>query len=634
MSLQIVLENFTFENDVAHSVILWRNFNAYGFQWITDWNFTQDNWLFSLVPINFVLYYIFGDEAFVSILSGWGIFIFSIFISGLIALELSSKKSFYIVTITLLYMGSYAHTSGFVSYATSHGITNLFGLISILLVIKYIKDGKNGVLLFSIFLLLITGALSDPWMIASYTLPIILTSFIIAISYKTKRLKLIVLFCVSICSLILVYVIRDILTFLSDSYFRIGSWEVINSNAVFLLRDLGGLFNIIPMISSNYFISSFISLFFVFVLFISSIYYSGILKRNHTLFIFFVFLLFSTAGISLAFMISDIQAKTYSARFLINILFLVPIFIIVIFTKMWDKIHIIQKVFSIFILFLFIFSGILSSKENILNPRINIKSGEAHNLMNFLINNNLNYGYGPYWGSSANAITILSDEDVIIRPIKFDSYGSIIFGDNFQSSSRWYTKFDYPKNQKTFFVVVANDGEECLDIKVCEEGLVKAYGEPIQTLLYQKKKIMVWKHPLINYINIKNLQNIENQEVLFNSDNVMFMGWSKSEKTHRWSLNNTSKIIFTIKDKKKLQGVLSLKIGTLGKQTISIFINEHLVVKDTFQKWNTDDKFTFNPKLLHSDTINNIRFEFSNPHKPNNFDKRKLAMALRVLKIE
>jgi len=138
-------------------------------------------------------------------------------------------------------------------------------------------------------------------------------------------------------------------------------------------------------------------------------------------------------------------------------------------------------------------------------------------------------------------------------------------------------------------------------------------------------------------LNINNQQNLQKKSILFDSMDVVFNGWSHPEKQHRWSLNKSSKITFSLYKHqiiKNLQGKLLLNIGTLGQQEITILINDVLIGKKTINSWNTITTFTFNPQILNQEKENTIQFKFSNAHKPNNGDSRVLAMAFKDLKIE
>jgi hypothetical protein len=506
LSLKVVLGMRGPDPDTYHSIMLWYGVNEYGLSWIKDWIFTQDNWLFSLVPIHFFEFWIFGPKLSLVIVTGWIIFVASTIISGLIALELKAKKSFYTIPIVLIFMGFYAHLYGMVSYSTTHNITNLFGIFSIYILIKLIKS-KNNHLITLIFLCQILSGLSDPWMIPSYTLPIALVAVILFLKSNVfqEKKQYIWLFSTMIISIVLIKTqFLGLLDFLPKMHFAIGNWEVINSNAIFLIKDLGRLFNIIPIINTNLFIFGFISFMVVMILYVISMYLVFSKDISPNKFVFFVFVFFSIGGISLAFLISDVSATDLSARFLINIPYLATIIIFVSFEKNWYRISHLLKFFSLITASLFIISGFLSNVHFLKHPGLSINPQGLDTVVSFLTKNGLNYGYGPYWGSRANAVTGLSQSQIIIRPVLFNkTSGQLIFGGRPESSKRWYQTNDAPVNQKNFFVVVRNDGEECPVVKVCVNGLNQQFGKPLKVLKFGDALILVWDHPLLNWSNKK-----------------------------------------------------------------------------------------------------------------------------------
>ncbi len=129
--------------------------------------------------------------------------------------------------------------------------------------------------------------------------------------------------------------------------------------------------------------------------------------------------------------------------------------------------------------------------------------------------------------------------------------------------------------------------------------------------------------------------NILTKNIPFDSSEVVFSGWSHPEKAHRWSSDNESKIIFSaIDDHKKVEGSLSLHIGTLGEQEIKVIINNQYIGSKKVNGWNKDIQFKFDPEILNNNKINIIKFEFPNAHKPNKTSQRILAMALMSFIIE
>jgi len=503
-SLRVVVNLFGIEADTCHSIMLWHGVNAHGLTWLKDWNYTQDNWLFSLVPFHFLGFLLFGAKPAVAVVAGWLIFVLSAFISGLVAWQLNAKRSAFLIPLTLLFLGLYAHSSGYASYSTSHNVTNLFGLASLLLMMKWTKNRNTSTLLF-ILLLLITGAISDPWMLAAYNLPIVLVSLLLwkFSQFEIDRTDCIKLFLTSTGSFIAAKSqLFGALNFLSDMHYHLGDWGAIKNNSMFLIKDLGGLLNIFPFQNSNEFIPAVLSIGIIAILLFVNITIATQknMYAHQCLLVFCTFSFFSIGGIFLAFVLSSVEADNISARFLLNCLFLIVIALGVLIDLNWERLSITQKAFYASVVALFLTSGITSTFQFWQSPEFGLKDGGTNSLIDFLQKNNLSYGYGPYWGSNANAVTAVSKSAIRIRPVLFDKEnGMMIAGKRPESSKRWYTIEDLPPGQKEYFVFVKSDGEECPDINLCIRGLSKQFGDPAKLLKYGEATILVWDHSLLGY---------------------------------------------------------------------------------------------------------------------------------------
>jgi|GEM_PF-560331 len=644
-SLKVVLGLFAFDVDSSHSLMLWYGVNSFGLSWLKDWLFTPDNWLFSLVPIHFLEFLIFGVRPMLVILTGWFIFMLSALVSGLIAWQLKAKRSAFLIPLMLIFVGFYAHSKGYVSYSTSHNITNLFGLISLSLLIQWFKNRQSIFLLFILFFL-VAGALSDPWLIGTYNLPIVLVSLILWLFpvYKTNRTDFIKLFFVSTGSIIVVQTqFFGMLNFLPKMQFLRGSWNSINSNFVFLIKDLGALLNIFPFHASNDFIPGLVSIIVIGALIAKSINIIFIKSSTFPEFNFFAFSLFviiSTGGIILAFVLTSVPAANYSARFLLNVLYLIVIILGVSMDLHWGRFSTALRSVFTSVVILFLVSGVVSNLHLWKNFSAPMKNENVYSLIDFLRKNNLSYGYGPYWGSQANAVTAVSKLEIRIRPVVFNkANGMMEIGTRAESSKRWYTPEDTPPNQKEYFVLLKNDGEECSDIDLCVKGLTKQYGKPSKLLQYNDAFIMVWNHPLIDYY-----EYCFNEKIYFNTNGLgskyCIFGWSGAESWGTWSDGDSS--------------LLVLKIPHIPKSDLNLLIEGHafLAEKHPFQEidvylkdhYLTTLKYTLLnnggiksikiPKafMTNEGAVVSIKFKFKNPKSPAELglsaDTRRLGLGI------
>ena len=146
--------------------------------------------------------------------------------------------------------------------------------------------------------------------------------------------------------------------------------------------------------------------------------------------------------------------------------------------------------------------------------------------------------------------------------------------------------------------------------------------------------IIIPKNIKLDLGNWFNLNKITSEKILFNSKKVIFDSWSQSEKSHRWSLDNTSSIYCKLDETTLYQGKLHLHFGTLEKQRIIVYINGSKIGDKQFNSWDTHTNFDFNPNILKTDAINIITFKLPNAHKPNNGDNRILAIALKSFSLK
>jgi hypothetical protein len=503
-SLKVPFDVIGINADICHSLMLWNGIKDFGISWLNDWTFCQDNWLFSLFPINFLGFWLFGAKPVIAVLCGWLFFVLAALVSGLVAWQLDARRSAFLIPPALLFSGLYAHSYGFVSHPASHNITNLFGLASLLLMIMWVKKQQTSILFF-ILLLLAAGAISDPWMLPAYNVPFVIVSILLLLSpsIKVDRIDSIKLLLVSSCSILVAKNhFFGALNFLIDMDFQLGNWSTIKNNFVFSIKDLGGLLNIFPFHNSNDLIPAVLSIGIIAILIFKNINIvsSKNLHISKEVFIFFIFSFFSIGGILPALILSSIEANIGSSRFLLNCFYLTAIGLGVLIDLNWQRLPKAQRVFSASVIILFMLSGIVSNFQLWKNPVLTLNDNGVSSLIDFLRKNNLTYGYGPYSGSNANAVTAVSNSEIRIRPVHFSkASGRMIVGRRAQSSRRWGRFKDLPADQKQYFVFVESDGEECSDFDLCIKGLSKQFGDPSRVLKFGDASILVWNHPLIPF---------------------------------------------------------------------------------------------------------------------------------------
>lgn len=167
----------------------------------------------------------------------------------------------------------------------------------------------------------------------------------------------------------------------------------------------------------------------------------------------------------------------------------------------WKTMGTAGKYGIVIIYILFVTSGFISNFKYFKKFNFKINDFGVSDTIEFLKDNGLSYGYGPYWGSNANAVTAASMFQIRIVPVGFNrTDGTMVWGKRFQSSRRWYRPENIPKGLEEYFVIVAPDGEVCPDVNLCLSGLTRQFGKPVRRIKWGDNAfILVWDHPLIGY---------------------------------------------------------------------------------------------------------------------------------------
>ncbi len=129
------------------------------------------------------------------------------------------------------------------------------------------------------------------------------------------------------------------------------------------------------------------------------------------------------------------------------------------------------------------------------------------------------------------------------------------------------------------------------------------------------------------------LRGIIPSEVIgHNSRALIYQNWSSAELTHRWSNGKSPRLVFKIDDYQKYEGILKLKIDTLGEQKITILVNGTKIYSDAIDARDKILDVPFDKTQLRNG-VNTLAFELPNARQPGNGDQRVLALALKSFQI-
>lgn len=543
--------------DMFHSILVWEGVREYGLSWLKEWRFTQDNWLFSLIPAQIFFASLSPDQASAIVLSGWSIFFLAAIISGAIAKQLGGKRTPVIVVVMLLLSNAYAHWEGNVAYPVSHNITNLLGLLSVWLILKWLSRPSWWLAAFVGVVQIIAG-LSDPWLLPTYTLPSLIALAIVRIQFNRSQLLKPGLwwFLVALIGLVLLAVktrVFGAFSLMPVMHFSIGDFATISNNIYYLVRNIGGLFALVypvwdshlywPETNISYALPSFIAILALFLYACFKMFRSSDKKVDWVF--FFTFAVLSIGGICSAYIISSVRGNL-AARFEINVLYLVVISLTVFFEATWSQISTKAKLLATMVGILYCIGSATSLVNFIMNSGWPANDKTANELIDVLEKNGLDYGYGPYHGSKSGVVTALTEARIKIRPVSFDNETGRIAFAHPQTHPLWYTESDYAEAQSKFFFYLPKDTPECPNYERCREGLMRDFGAPTSKIPFNGGEIFVWDHSLLNWSNSQPIKASLGKPIVFNNRQFvpLWTGWATPEPWGVWSVSTIAHTYF------------------------------------------------------------------------------------------
>jgi hypothetical protein len=382
----------------------------------------------------------------------FGIFLFSILIFGCLVYILTRN------TISALLFGALAANipaEGYYWFAfpTSHNATIAFGglillvLLSINTSIKTRKEkngiNRTGIPWFSFILLIVLTFLavfSDTIILVWVLIPFF-SAYILFYKEKTRQMNLTCIF-VAIIS-VLAYGIKTyfIPGWLEAEYginsisdiFSVNFPLFFKAQAQLLNQGLYQLMNGGNTVTALDILSALI--FVVFVLYAARNVIYDIQKNKQEKRFFYAIVLISLVLIFVSFLISVYVYDIHAARYLTFGTFVIFALVAVSYQKK-------EKIFMVVVLSLLLLSlisGFIFVSTYDVHP-----NERQYDLITYLADNNLTYGYGTYWDS--NIITYLSGGKVTIRSALFSLNG--IRPDPLNSCDRWW---EYTP-EKTFLI--------------------------------------------------------------------------------------------------------------------------------------------------------------------------------------
>lgn len=532
LSYLTVNATFIINADVSNSPVVWDEINKHGIGILHDWLATPDNWYFSNYPIHFLAFSIFGSSPGVII----GISVLQQYFIALIAsiiIKRETKSNLAYIAIPVLCLFSWvAHNLGYISHPFSHNLINGYGLLCV-----YLYSINRNLRSISIDLLIlilsVAAAVSDPWFVAAFYIPMMICSITDTFVYKVRS-KLSLLIPALTGVIIFSHVIENYLK-LPIGHFELGKLSEIPSKLYWVLYGLGENASLIPYESISVFIISGIAW--------SSYYIYSLIKSRSADYLTIIFF-FSSCGILGAFLLGNVPASPSSARFFTNLTYISIITAITTLIRHKDRV-------SFVIIFMLIISSAFSYISNKPHTAEVQDFVDSHGLspktseiIQFLDKNNLHYGFGPYWGMQAISIGWVTHGDFTVRPAYFDkSTGEMKYPGRAQTFNHWYEAESQP-DVVPQFIAVMNDKEECPDVNLCISGVTEQFGKPDRTEKFAGATFLIYNKKLLGYNRI-DISGEGNVDLGVKSDKNVWKGFRSKEDGFRWTSGKNVEIFLS-----------------------------------------------------------------------------------------
>lgn len=471
----------TINSDVANSSLIWRELLDGNLHVYRDWKPTVDSWYFSVYPLHFILFYVFGSDTLFPIIIATSLFTFIVAAScSEIAGRLFGTASYFFTLIVLTVLPYPLYNWGLVQHPFSHYSTTAYGFICILVtLLNFSKGSVTGFLI--ICLLSLMACISDPWYAPTFLLPILLSE--IFRLYKKRKNAVIA---------ILMYAIT-FLVFMSHAIQNLFNIPIHNFKLVPLHQMLANMESIPVLIGRSFnflmidHVAAHITCFLIFSALTVKAFFDFTKKGEKYSYASILFSL-SILGIISSFILSNRVIMNQNIRFFLNVYPIIYISLSYYLTTM----PILLKI-SATILF-----GLVNSITYFgTQPSANIEIKKIDKYTDFLISHHLKNGLGPFWKYSM-PVNWLYPNKIHITPVIFDETGDFLRNrGRVQTMAHWLGG-DFTKKIGGYDFITLTEGRkgldgECPEIDKCKRAIESAYGKPDEQLFYEGMLILVYR---------------------------------------------------------------------------------------------------------------------------------------------
>ncbi|MBS0642827.1 MAG: hypothetical protein JSS43_23425 [Proteobacteria bacterium] len=539
------------EGDIASPYLVWKQVLRDGPGVLLEWRYAQDNWLFSLTLPDFVLLGLTGSSPWVFLHQGWLFFLLNSLLTYAILQFATSRTVAAVVAIAMLFAGP-AVIGGviYLTYPVTHNSSLVWGLACLWLYLLWLRGGRWLWLILGSIALFI-GDMSDPWLAAAMVLPIVLGACVAGVLTSGFRLRFAA---IAFCAFAVLALARIrlfwLLWFLPGSDFSIGGPSFWLPHLGWIATYTTLMFNVVPIRQPGFgwFPPVWLIVVDCLVIAIVGVWAIGRLLRQWRALRPEAMFIAATAvigcgGIAAAFVISTVNANLNVGRYISNWFYFIPLAVaIAAFGLRMPRPDWLTRV-AVLWCALLVIAGVAAEPHHQTSLPDDIATADTRDLIRFLDQHGLNYGYAPFWATHGAAAEWMTDGRIVIRPVSRSSSGHIVprIAQTFPS---WYESSDVPPGQKQFFYIAKPDEEICTDYAACVALATSEWGEPQRVLKWGDIPVMVWDRPTLT--GLPNAAQIAEAPVLqpgvpvrFTRDGIggalQGRGWSGVEETASWT---------------------------------------------------------------------------------------------------
>lgn len=357
----------------------------------------------------------------------------------------------------------------FLAVPTGHTATILF-IGVLLLICEWDARKETKSILYLLILVLIS--FSDSLLILWYLIPFFATRILLNRPFELRKTIFPV---ISVVSVGLVYLLKEVVsTFISTPVSLITSKGQILDNISLFYEGVNLLYNFnLYQFTQTHKLDILIAVLIPIT--IGIIYFVVVnispSKISEEPLCLFAFL--SIAFTSIVYILTSVSINISTTRYLTFPLIMWIVILAMIFNK--NTKH--YRLYSILLLSLIIINA--GSNMELYNSGYPAPNQEQYELIEYLKESNLTFGYGDYWDS--NLITYISNENIIVRPVKFT--GTKIFPSRWLSCERWFK--DQNNTNREVFIIEKDRQKTDIETMVTE-------NPPKETLQFGSYIIYVW----------------------------------------------------------------------------------------------------------------------------------------------